>query len=402
MRRAWLLAAALLLGAAAPEGEALYQQRFADLMRDGGIVTRYDPMEAVPGARGWRPMAVTASPSIDPAALTAAAEYAAASKASAFMVWRGGKLQAARYFGDVTAATPLLSKSLSKPLSAIAIGRAIALGKIKSLDQPVTDFIPEWRGTPKAGMLVRHLLDMRSGLLEQMFSNDPDHPINRAYIDPDHGRYIVDHYPLTSPPGTKYGYGNAVSELVALVIERATGRRYADFIGREILAPIGAPGGEIWIDRPGGLAHSGCCMRLPAESWLRLGILLADDGVAGGKRLLPRGYVAAMATGTPQNPHFGAGVWVAGPYVERRGFAAPARPGPKILHGEPYLDRDLFLFDGNGSQVVYISRATRLVTMRLGDAPPKSPEWDNSVLPNLLIRGLRLRPGESLPPPQTP
>jgi CubicO group peptidase (beta-lactamase class C family) len=398
----FLLQATGAAGASPADDEALYRQRFEATMRDRGVFTQYAPLEQVPGATCVEPLpaASAAARSIRGDALEAAAAYAEANRSSALIVWRDGKVQLERYFGATSAATLLVSKSLSKPLTAIAVGRAIELGKIESLDQLLVDFIPEWTGTPKATMRVRHLLDMRSGLLEQAFSADPESPLNRAYLDPDHGDYLVAHYPLTDPPGSRYGYSNATSELVALVIERATGRRYAEFIGREVLAPIGAAGGEIWIDRPGGLAHSGCCMRLPAQSWLRLAILLLDDGVAAGRRLLPPGFVSEMRRGTPQNPHYGLGVWVAGPYVERRGFGAPDAPGPKVLHGEPYLDRDLFLFDGNSNQTVYVSPATRMVILRTGETPPQSPEWDNTKLPNLLIGAVVPLPGETRPVPQ--
>ena len=388
--------------ASTPEWDALYKQRFEALMRDRGVMTRYDPMEPIAGAKAYRPIpaASTSQGTIAKDALDQATAYAAASNARAFMVWRDGKMERAAYFRDSDRDTQIVSKSLSKPLTAIAVGRAIALGKIKSVDQPMTDFIPEWRGTPKAAMTLRHLLDMRSGLLEQDYSPDPENPLNRAYIDPDHGWQIVHNYPLTHTPGTYYGYSNAVAELVALVIERATGIRYGTFVSQQVLQPIGAMGGEIWVDRPGGLAHSGCCMTLPAESWLRLGILLLNDGVANGKRLLPKGYVDAMASGTPQNPHYGMGVWVAGPYTQRRGFGALGRAGPKVLHSAPYRDKDLFLFDGNSDQVVYISRAAKMVALRIGDSPPAKPEWDNSILPNLLMDGIKWKPGERRPVPQ--
>jgi len=385
-----------------PEWEALYKARFDALMRDRGFMTRYDPMEPVKGAADARPlpMAAPAQRTIAADALDKASAYAEANNARAFMVWRNGKVERADYFKGGDRETQIVSKSLSKPITAIAVGRAIALGKIKSVDQPLTDFIPEWKGTPKAAMKLRHILDMRSGFLEQDYSEDPDSPLNRAYIDPDHGWQIVHNYPLTHEPGTYYGYSNAVSELVALVLERATGVRYGEFIGKEILQPIGAMGGDIWVNRPGGLAHSGCCMTLPAETWLRLGVLLLNDGVANGKRLLPKGYVDAMAQGTEQNPHYGMGVWVAGPYTDRRGFGAPGRPGPRVLHSAPYRDKDLFLFDGNSNQVVYISRATNMVALRIGDNPPAKPEWDNSALPNMLIDGIKWKKGEARPVPQ--
>ena len=72
-----------------------------------------------------------------------------------------------------------------------------------------------------------------------------------------------------------------------------------------MLSPLGALGGEIWVDRPGGLAHSGCCTYLPAETFLRMAILLLDDGTWQGRRLLPRGLCREMRKGTPQNPSFG-------------------------------------------------------------------------------------------------
>jgi CubicO group peptidase (beta-lactamase class C family) len=378
----------MLLGATAP-GDDVFMERVAEVTTNRGELKRYDPLEPVPGAAQVKPLPVAQTPTIAPAALTAARDYAERANSNAFIVWRGGRIEQESYFGDTTADTPIVSKSLAKPLTAIVVGRALALGKIRSLDQPVADFITEWRGKPQAGMRIRHLLDMRSGLLAQGFDARPDNHWNRAYLDPDHGRYIIDHYPLTDPPGSIYEYSNATSELVAIVIERATGRRYAEFVGTEVLAKIGAPGGQVWINRLGGLAHAGCCTLLPAQSWLRMAILLMQDGHWDGKRLLPRGYVAAMRTGTAQNPHYGLGVWVAGPYVERRGFQNANRPGPKILHSEPYLARDLFMFDGNSNQIVTIIPSAKMVILRTGATPPRTPEWDNSFLPNTLLRGAK-------------
>jgi CubicO group peptidase (beta-lactamase class C family) len=292
-----------------------------------------------------------------------------------------------------------VGKSLAKPLTAIVVGRAMQLGKIRGLDQPVSDFVTEWRGTPKGAMLVRHLLDMRSGLLAQGFEPKPESIWNRAYLHPRHEWIAVNDYPLTDAPGSKYEYSNVTSELVALVIERATGRRYAEFVGSEVLKPIGAAGGTVWVNRPGGLAHSGCCIMLPPETWARLGMLLADDGVANGKRLLPAGYVAAMRTATVQNPYYGLGVYVAGQYIERRGFANPARPGQKVLHASPYAAGDLFLFDGNGNQAVWIVPSAKLVIVRTGEWGKRQgpDEWDNSAIPNMLLAGMK---GDWTPQPR--
>lgn len=397
-----LVAVASAASAAAPqfsaEDEATYRQRLERLQnaaRLGLGLESYDTLEAVPGARRPRPLP-TARPEevrISAAALTAAREYAAANASTALLVWHRGKLVDASYFGGATASSTFASRSLAKPITAVAIGRAIALGKIASLDQPVADFITEWRGDARRSrILVRHLLDMRSGFLAQSMAPESQDILNRAYLHPRHGDIIVHEYPLTDEPGTRYEYNNAIAELVALVIERATGVRYAQFISREILQRIDAPGGEIWVDRPGGLAHSGCCLMVPPESYLRLALLLMQDGVWNGRRLLPAGYVRAMRTATAENPYYGLGVYVPGPYIKRRGFANPARDveARRVLHSEPYVTDDLFLFDGNSNQVVYIMPTQQLVILRVGNDPPRKDgrEWDNSFLPNTILRGL--------------
>nr|WP_310524470.1 serine hydrolase [Polymorphobacter sp.] len=385
---ALLLAPLLMAATYPPEIEAIYAARFQDIANSGrGELSRYDPLETITGAAA-KPLPVAAKSSIDPAALEAAAAYAAANKSSAFLVIRNGQVEAAHYFGGADASTQIVSKSLAKPITALAIGRAIQLGMVKSLDQPVTDFLPEWKSTPKAEIRIRHLLDMRSGLLAQGVSMEPMNIWSRAYLHPFHERIILDEYPLTDPPGSKYEYSNATSELVALVIERATGRRYAEFIGTEVLKPIGATGGQVWNNRPGGLAHSGCCALLPAETYARMAMLVAQDGTWQGKRLLPKTYVTAMKTPTAQNPHYGLGLWIGSPYIARRGFANPARPAPKVLHSEPFLANDVVMFDGNSNQVVYIVPSKNLVVLRTGDSPPKSPEWDNSKLLNTILKGL--------------
>lgn len=391
---------------ATPEEDALARQRFASQMdagRSGRGLEAYDPLEAVPGAPGWTPLprASDAERSVSAEALKAAEAYVADKNSTAFMVWRDGKVQASTQFGARTDTDTIISRSLAKPMTAAAVGRAIALGKIRSLDQSVSDFVPEWRGDIRREIKVRHLLSMTSGFLPQDFSPDPDHILNRAYVHPRHDEVIVNEYPVVDRPGTTYEYNNATSEMVAVLIERATGRRYAEFISTEVLKPMGAMGGTVWVNRPGGVAHSGCCLMIPPESWLRLGILFAQDGVWEGKRLLPRGYVREMTTGTRQYPYYGLGVYVAGRYIERRGFANPTRPAPKILHSEPYLARDLFLFDGNGSQVVFVVPSLNLVVLRTGNPPPRGgPEWDNARFINTVIRGVQLKPGERMPRPQ--
>ncbi len=383
------------------ESRELYTQRFQRLLEEagnGGGLAGYDPLVELEGSAEHRFFEVQPGKAawLDDATKSTLTEYAKASNTAALLVWHDGVLVMADYSGASAASTPLVSRSLSKPLSVVAVGRAIELGYIDSLDQPASDFLHEWRGTDRSEISLRQLLQMRSGLKPQTWAMDPDDIMNRAYLHPYHTEIIINEYPLVTEPGSRYDYSNANGEIIAPILQRATGRNYESWLSEAVLKPLGSPGGSIWVDRLGGTAHSGCCALLPAEAWLRLSMLLLNDGVWQQERLLPEGYVQSMTTATRQNPHAAMGVYVAGDYIKRRGAANPDVGFGKNYHSEPYLDKDLYLFDGNGSQVSYHIPRHKLIVMRLGDAPAKDFTWDNAFLPNTILRALAKNGGAQL------
>jgi CubicO group peptidase (beta-lactamase class C family) len=388
-----------------PEAEALYLSRLESLFsgrpgNNGGF--SYDPLEVIRGVDSFQPLETGSDDvTIRKDAIDAAESFAGERNSQAFMVWHKGKLIRESYFNGADANTLVVGRSLAKPVTVIAIGRAIAEGHIDSLDQPISDFITEWKGTDRENMLIRHVLDMRTGFLRQGMEREAESILNRSYLHPYHADIIINEYPLTHKPGERYDYSNATSEMVAPLIERATGVRYSEWVSEQVLKPLGAKGGEVWLNRPGGTVHSGCCIMLPADSFMRLGLLSYFDGMWDGTRLLPEGYIAESKTVTPQNPYTGMGLYVPGPYVERRGAANPDITNLQItLHSEPYLANDLYLYDGSANQVVYIVPSEELIILRVGNAPPREKPWDNVFLPNTIMRGIVRTPGEIAPTPQ--
>ena len=378
------------------EAEALYLKRYkARGKSQATALSAYDTLGPIYGSKAYKKLPTSRNPTISQSSIQTAHDYVAQMNTSAFIIWRNGAIEHEAYFGDFDADALIVSKSLAKPLSMLAVGRAIKEKHIKSLDQSVSDFITEWKGSEKEKILVRHLLDMRSGLLPQGQALEPEHILNRAYMHPHHDEVIIHEYPLTHEPGTRYEYANSTAELVAPLIERATGKQYEDWIGDEILKPLGARDGQIWMNRPGGTPHSGCCTLLTADSYLRFAILLLQDGEWGERRLLPEGFVDEVKTATPQNPHTGMGVYVAGPYVEKRGPLNPEKKLGQTLHSEPYLAADLFMFDGNSHQTAFIIPSADMIILRTGNWVPKDKVWDNSQLPNILLRGIEFEAGKA-------
>ena len=374
--------------------EKLYIDRLKALFegqggQNGGF--SYDPLLTVQGADELQALPSTTANipnSINQSALNSVNEYAARQNSQALYIWHKGKMHSTEFFNGANKETLIVGRSLAKPITVTAVGRAIQDGYIESIEQPVSDFIGEWKNTDRAGITIRHLLEMRSGLLKQSFSKDPKDILNRTYLHPYHAEIIINEYPLTHEPGTRYDYSNANAELIAPLIERATGKKYQDWISEEVFKPLGALGGKIWVNRPNGMVHAGCCILLPADTFFRIGLLSYFKGRWGGKQLLPNGYIKKTKTASAQNKWSGMAAYLGQPYTERRGAANPDINVGKTYHSEPYLAQDLYLFDGNAHQVIYIVPSEELVVMRVGNPPPRDTPWDNAFIPNTLIRGI--------------
>ena len=379
-------------GVFSADAEAFYLKRYDVLLeafKSGKLTTDYDTETILGEGLVAKPLPRGAS-ALETDVLSELKNYVEAQGgAQSFMMYEDGKIVSEQYFGDASADSLVVAKSLAKPLGVIATGRAIEAGYIDSLDQSVSDFIVEWKETDKAAIKIRHLLDMRTGLLPQGRATGPQDVLNRAYLHPHHDEVIIHEYPLIDVPGTRYGYSNANSELVAVVLSRATGQSYQDWLASEVLAPLGASGGKIWLNREAGMAHSGCCAKLPSETFLKLAIVVLNDGQWEGKTFLPASFIKEVTTPTAQNPYAGMGIYLGKQYKEYRGAANPdGKDFTAAFHSEPYLDEDIALFDGNGNQVVYILPSRNIVIARLGGRPTAKEPWDNAYLPNTVITAL--------------
>lgn len=374
----------------------VYWDRFIAVLKSGGAgdVASYTPTEVVVGAHdGFIPVAAESERTVPEAALAAARAYAGDNASTSLLIWHKGKLQSADYWAGVTQATPVNSRSLHKMLGGLVIATAIKNGHIRSLDDSVADYVTEWKGTPKEQMTVRNVLQMSSGLM-WFRGGGPFSVSSRRYLDPNWDDILLNRVPLEFVPGAAYDYSDITADIMPHIVERATGRRYSEYLSEAILKPIGAAGGEIWVNRDGGMPHGGCCLMLPPESWLRIGLLALRRGAVGERNLFPDGWMDEWLKPSRNNPHFGLMVWLGQPYAQRRLYHRPNSPNntlprPGAFHSEPYLADDLFLFDGMNGQIVYVIPSQDLVIVRTGLRPPRNkPEWDNSVLPNIIMRSL--------------
>lgn len=376
----------------------------------------YQPVARIDGGGAGPafPAAAAGESRIDPAALQAAADWAEANNSVALLVLHEGRIVLERYWQGMSAGQPWSGRAMSRSLVGFAYGFAVAEGRV-SLDDPLGRHLREWREDPRGAITLRQLLQNVSGLEEvplNAVQAPPGAPLaqrlaalRESYLGKN-ARIALGSdmaaaalaFELAEPPGSRFAFSNANSQLAGLVLERATGEPYERYVESRLWRPMGGAGGEFYMDRANGMPAVYCCFRALPHDWLRLGALLAADGVQEGRRILPEGWVARMREGSAANPLYGLQLWSGRAPAGMRPYSQGGQPGG-IRHGEPYLADDVIWMEGGGGRTVWAIPSQQLVIVRLGRA---SRNWDASVLPNTLLRGIRAAAPPTPPTSTTP
>ena len=271
---------------------------------------------------------------------------------------------------------------MMKPLLAVAVGQAIAHGYIRSVDQPIADFLPEWSKDARGRITIRQLLDMTSGLQKDGFAAEGGRAAELMLGV--RMEAVLLQTQLVDTPGRTFDYNNTNPSLLGLIVERATHRRFAEWFSQSVWRPIGAQDAALWLDRPGGLARAFCCLIATGRDWVRAGLLIKDRGRVDGRAVVDPAWIDAMTAPSPRNANFGFEIWRASPYQPSRGYGSgTAAPVPAA---QPFLAPDMVFFDGAVGQRVYVSRARDLVIVHIGAS---APGWDDSALPNMIVKGIK-------------
>jgi CubicO group peptidase (beta-lactamase class C family) len=326
---------------------------------------------------------------ISPAALREAERYAAEFDSFALIVLHWGVVQTEWYAPGWDRNRLTQSQSMMKTLAALALGAAIADGHIKSVDEPVATYLPEWAGDPRGAIHIRDFLQMATGLAQARFTLNPFAPDSAfRFLNSSDREAVYLRTPAAMPPGQQFDYNDLDAALIGLVVQRATGEPWARWLDRKIWRPMGGQQAEVWLDREGGMAMTACCMLAPAMDWARVGLLMKDRGLVRGEPVLPAAWIDEMTTPSPQYPGYGYFTWLgAGIGDSRKGPDDRERP-----QSEPFLAPDLFMLIGRGGQRVYVSRELDLVIVRLGPhngMEPLKAGFDNARLPNVIVRGIK-------------
>lgn len=345
----------------------------------------YWPVGVVAGAPRPLPAIKPNGPTTIPkAALDDIAKWAEAQDSNALVVIHKGVVQMERYWKGTKATDLANGRAISRSVTPMLLGFAIADGKA-SLDDPIGRFITEWKDDPRGRITVRQLAQNVSGL-----EVAPSLPVTQVLGNKDLClTYCGDvvraalNYDYVMPPGQRFESAQENMQLLALVVERAMGMPIQTLLSERVWKPIGAADAAVQLDRPGGSARMMCCMRATPVDWARLGLLVMQNGKWEGRQVLPKGWVDTMATPSERNRNFGLGLWLGSPFVAKRTYFEN-QPGV-IPQSEPFLVDDVRIMEGGGFRTVFMVPSQQLVIHRHG---PASPGWDHAYLVNTILRGM--------------
>ncbi|MDD4644605.1 MAG: serine hydrolase [Bacteroidales bacterium] len=212
-------------------------------------------------------------------------------KTVAFVVVRDQKIQLEQYWDGYSAESLSNSFSMAKSIISLLIGIALDEGDIKSVDQPVGDYLPEFKEGDKSKITIRHLLEMSSGLSWDEAYASAFSMTTKAYYGNDLPGLVLNQT-LQREPGKFFEYKSGNTQLLALILARATGRSVSAFASEKLWKPIGAHYDALWsIDKVYGVEKAYCCFNSNARDFARFGQLILNHGQWNGRQVVSESYL---------------------------------------------------------------------------------------------------------------
>ncbi len=289
----------------------------------------------------------------------------------AIVVVSHGRIVAERYAPGFSSSTPLLGWSMTKTVLAGLVGILVSDGRL-TLDQTAGWSAAD--GSGRERIRIADLLAMSSGLRFNEAYGTVSDVTRMLYLEPDTAGFARAQ-PLAHPVGEVWSYSSGTANILARIVQDAAAPLGAAYPTEKLFIPLGMSSATIEADEHGTLVGSSY-MYATARDWARYAQLLVQDGIWRGQALLPRGFVAMMATPVKSSGgEYGHGMvwlWASDPLVPGK--------NPDSAYGIP---ADTFWMEGHDGQITGIIRSRDLVVVRLGLTPVS-----DHYLPQPLVKAL--------------
>jgi len=232
-----------------------------------------------------------------------------------FLIVKDGKIMTEKYFGKYSDSSLTNSFSVAKTFITMLLGKAIEEGYIKSLKQPITDFLPEFKNDSLAKTCtVGDLSSMTSGYNWNENYYLPLNETTKSYYGKDIEEQMLD-IDFNAISGEKFEYKSGNTQLLGMIISRATDKPLAEYLSEKFWKPLGMEIAAHWyLDDKDGMEKASCCVAARLRDFAKMGQLLLQNGKWKGKQLLDSAFIYKMThpntlSGKIQNPVYGFGIW---------------------------------------------------------------------------------------------
>lgn len=256
------------------------------LAKSSEVQPSLNPLPLPPG----QPLAV---PGID--------AYMAGQRAAGLVILQDGKIRLERYGLGFGAKGRWTSFSVAKSFTSTLVGAAIKDGAINSLEDNISRYIPDLRGSAYDGVSVRQLLTMSTGVRWNEDYEDPNSDVSRFNnAEPEPGVDATVSYmrklPRAHAPGTTWNYSTGETNLIGVLVSSATKKPLAQYLQEKIWQPAGMEAPATWLLGKTGHEIAGCCLQAETRDFARFGLFVLAGGGAGGAQIVPRDWFAMATT----------------------------------------------------------------------------------------------------------
>lgn len=227
--------------------------------------------------------------------------YMKAQRNAGLIIIQDGKIRLEKYALDYSKEGRWTSFSVAKSLTSTMVGAAVRDGYIKSLDDKVTVYMPDLKGSAYDDVSVRQLLTMTSGVKWNEDYTDPKSDValfnlHKAEPGVDVTVSYMRKLPREAPAGAKWVYKTGETNLIGVLVSSATKKTLSAYLSEKVWKPFGMEQDGAWMLGSTGHEISGCCVSASLRDYARFGVFILGGGMAGGKPVLPNDWLASATT----------------------------------------------------------------------------------------------------------